>query len=373
MQPGAPQVFRPTMTSSRFPTMDATRGVAAICVMVAHYAQPYPWAQLLPSADIAVDYFFCLSGFVIAHAYLDKLRSGATRIGTFVRIRLVRLLPMYFLGSAIGLTSTIWVSLALDLNSWIAIAVVGLSAIGLVPYFGSLAVRGSLEGHANLVFPLNGPAWSLFFEVFVNIVYAQFRITAPWIVVVVILSYAWLVASTYTFGGPTGFYIQNFVGGFPRVIFSFYVGTLLHQLWLWKGVKHINLGPLFPCFCIVAICAAPKGMISFLLMILFACPLIVWLSTTNPRSPALSKSFEFLGEISYPLYAIHFPAHTVAQFAFEQATGRNEAMPVPLLVCVAMLVIGASFFMSRIYDAPVRAALGRRLTEHSRRSPADGI
>lgn len=353
------------MTNSRFLTMDATRGVAAICVMAAHYTQPYPWAQLLPSADIAVDYFFCLSGFVIAHAYLNKLQDGALSLRGFVRTRLVRLSPMYFLGSAIGLIATIWVSLALDLNSWQSIAIVGLFAIGLVPYFGSLAVRSSLEGHYGLIFPLNGPAWSLFFEMFANIVYARFRLTMPWVLIVVVLSYAWLVASTYSFGGPTGFHVQNFVGGFPRVFFSFYVGTLLHQLWLWKRPKLIGLGPLVPCFCIVAVCAAPKGIAVFLLLILFACPLIVWLSTANPRNPTLSQVFGFLGEISYPLYAIHFPVHTIAQFAYEQATGRNEVMPIPLLICVATLVIGASFFMSRMYDAPIRSVLGRRPTRQS--------
>ncbi|MBL8839659.1 MAG: acyltransferase, partial [Alphaproteobacteria bacterium] len=321
--------------------MDATRGVAALCVMAAHYTQPYPWGQLLPNADIAVDYFFCLSGFVIAHAYSKKLQDGAISLGGFVRTRLIRLSPMYLLGSAIGLTSTVWVSLALDLNSWRSIVIVGLFAIGLVPYFGSLAVRDSLEGHSGLVFPLNGPAWSLFFEVFVNIVYAQLRLSVAWVLVVVVLSYAWLVASTYAFGGPTGFHAQNFVGGFPRVFFSFYAGTLLHQLWRRKPSKRLNLGPLFPCFCIVAICAAPKGVGTFLLMILFACPLIVGLSMTNPRSPFLSRVFAFLGEISYPLYAIHFPMHTMAQFAYEQAIGRNEVMPIPLLVCVAMLAIFA--------------------------------
>jgi peptidoglycan/LPS O-acetylase OafA/YrhL len=88
--------------------MDATRGIAAICVMFFHFSQRAGTApfQPFPSGTIAVDYFFCLSGFVIAYSYGEKLDAGLP-LASFLKLRLIRLYPMYILGTLIGIIASI--------------------------------------------------------------------------------------------------------------------------------------------------------------------------------------------------------------------------------------------------------------------------
>ena len=60
----------------RFIFLDGLRGIAAVVVVIFHFSQDGNIRQLFPSAPIAVDLFFCLSGFVIAWAYYQKLSTG---------------------------------------------------------------------------------------------------------------------------------------------------------------------------------------------------------------------------------------------------------------------------------------------------------
>src|SRR5450631_2878452 len=84
-----------------FPALDGIRGVAAICVMLMHFTLAQE-TTLFASAMAAVDLFFCLSGFVIAHSYGAKLDAGMG-FGAFFTLRIVRLYPLYALGSLLGL------------------------------------------------------------------------------------------------------------------------------------------------------------------------------------------------------------------------------------------------------------------------------
>jgi peptidoglycan/LPS O-acetylase OafA/YrhL len=83
-----------------FVTLDGLRGVAAFVVVVTHGGMALPFE--ISRAFLAVDFFFALSGFVLAHAYTERLRMGmAPR--TFLLVRFARLYPLYILGTAIGI------------------------------------------------------------------------------------------------------------------------------------------------------------------------------------------------------------------------------------------------------------------------------
>jgi peptidoglycan/LPS O-acetylase OafA/YrhL len=49
------------------------RGIAAIVVVIFHDLSPFDLDSLIPHAPLAVDFFFCLSGFVVAYAYEKRL------------------------------------------------------------------------------------------------------------------------------------------------------------------------------------------------------------------------------------------------------------------------------------------------------------
>jgi peptidoglycan/LPS O-acetylase OafA/YrhL len=84
-------------------SLDGLRGVAAILVVLFHENYWFSQTGLVPKAYLAVDFFFCLSGFIIAYSYSEHLISGQLSFLKFSAIRLVRLYPLYLLGTVLGL------------------------------------------------------------------------------------------------------------------------------------------------------------------------------------------------------------------------------------------------------------------------------
>src|SRR5215469_17025210 len=91
-------------TKSHYQILDGLRSVAAIIVVVVHVFETFiggsRFAQVINHGYLAVDFFFVLSGFVVAYAYDDRW-DRMTR-WDFYRRRLVRLQPMVVMGSVIG-------------------------------------------------------------------------------------------------------------------------------------------------------------------------------------------------------------------------------------------------------------------------------
>ena len=88
-------------TSARFEFLDALRGIAAIYVLLFHLSRYNCGPQFVPNGLLSVDFFFILSGLVIASAYQNRFLSGMT-FASFVRVRAIRLLPMSMLSVVLG-------------------------------------------------------------------------------------------------------------------------------------------------------------------------------------------------------------------------------------------------------------------------------
>ena len=133
--------------------LDALRGVAAISVMLYHFSPFITDGKVLPSSYLAVDLFFLLSGFVIAHAYDRKIESGMG-FGTFLLIRLIRLYPLYLAGTLLGFFYL------LIKNRLIPAEYLPLSDIAVMLTTGMFFIP--LVGSAyHTIFPLNPASWSL--------------------------------------------------------------------------------------------------------------------------------------------------------------------------------------------------------------------
>src|SRR6266513_2571664 len=81
----------------RFVVLDSWRGIAACLVALFHldaYSHLYG-VPFLRNSWLFVDFFFVLSGFVIAANYQQRLRDGFG-IGRFLFLRLGRLYPLHF-------------------------------------------------------------------------------------------------------------------------------------------------------------------------------------------------------------------------------------------------------------------------------------
>src|SRR6201992_3323380 len=175
-------------TKQRFEILDGLRGIAALSVVTFHFMEivysDYS-KNFIGHGFLAVDFFFCLSGFVIGYAYDDRIREmGAWE---FFKSRLIRLHPLVVLGSVLGLLAFLFDPFGghPELYSTGKIILVFLASIFLVP----LPI---VNDRAFNLFSFNAPAWSLFWEYVANIFYALVlcKISRRWLILLTILSAA---------------------------------------------------------------------------------------------------------------------------------------------------------------------------------------
>lgn len=348
--------------NTQFATMNAVRGIAAICVAAFHATQSRD-GSFVGSGYFAVDVFFCLSGFVIAHAYERKIDAGLG-LGDFLRVRLVRLYPAYALGLALGVLDYL---LRLRVggydNGFAPLMVAIVSALMFMPDSHGFVIGLGIERTDRVLFPFNGPSWSLFFELCANLGFLVFRPKGRAQIPVLLALAALFVMMTFAAGQPGGWGRHIFLAGFPRALFAFYAGVALYRLW---GAGKLNLAatPIWvPIALTLACCFAPDTVPGYVLMSLIAAPAIVALSTSQPRSATARKVSDWLGDVSYPLYAIHLPLLGLLRLGYSALTGApyEGFWPLPVALAAAALATLAAFAVARFFDAPVRRWLGRKL------------
>lgn len=373
-------------TKPHYALLDGLRGVAAILVLFYHVFEGFSFAELTNGAGdglirtlnhghIAVDFFFMLSGFVLSYAYDDRWTGMS--VGQFFKRRLIRLHPMLVMGALIGFvtfavvdfqrwdgttTPTSWVMVALMLTMLMVPAVPG------VPY----EVRGNGE-----MFPLNGPGWSLFFEYVGNVLYALIirrlstRALAVLTVVLGVVHAGFFVGnvSGYDMVG-VGWTIDavNFWGGLVRMLFPFSVGMLLARIFRPCKVKGafalctLTLVALFSVPYITSSSNVSLNSLYEVACIVIFFPLLVWIGASGSiRSEWLGKVNRVLGDISYPLYIVHYPLMYIfyAWLIDKGYYSLHASWPIALLVVVSSIVL--AILCLKLYDIPVRRWLARHL------------
>jgi len=361
-------------TKSHFQILDGLRGVAALMVVVFHtfeaYADDNRFKQIINHGYLAVDFFFLLSGFVIAYAYDD--RWDRMTQWDFYKRRLIRLQPMVIMGSIIGAALFYFqrspaFPLVATTPVW-KVLIVMLVGFTLVPLLPSMDIRGWQEMH-----PLDGPAWSLFFEYVANILYAiGFRKLSNKAMGVLVLLSAGLLMHL-TIMGPRGDVIggwsidaKQLHIGFARMLYPFFAGILLMRLGKRIHVK----GAFALCsLLLVVIFSIPRiggpahlwmnGLYeSICIIVLF--PLIIAMGAGDGVNGKLSTRLcKFCGDISYPLYITHYPLIYVytAWVVRDKVPARQGAVMGALLLVTSVTIAYACL---KLYDEPVRRWLQRR-------------
>lgn len=373
-----------TDTKPHYEQLDGLRGVAAILVLFYHIFEGFSFAEItngdgdgiirtLNHGHIAVDFFFILSGFVLSYAYDDRWKKMNT--WQFFKRRLIRLHPMLIMGAVIGTIAFAFVGFekwdgATTPTGWIMIAMLltmfMIPAVPGVPY----EVRGNGE-----MFPLNGPAWSLFFEYIGNIIYALAirRLSTKILTILTIVLgciHAWFFignVSGYDMVG-VGWTIDsaNFWGGLIRMLFPFTMGMLIARTFKPRKVK----GAFWICsIALVALFAVPyipsAGEISLnslyeVICIAFVFPFIVWLGACGICGEKTAKASKLLGEISYPLYIVHYPIMYIfyAWLIEKKYYNLHDSWETVLLVISSSILL--AFLCLKLYDEPVRRWLSRK-------------
>ena len=368
-------------TKPHYELLDGLRGVAALLVVFYHIFEGLSFAAggtLITTINhgyLAVDFFFILSGFVIGYAYDDRLGKTMS-LGNFFKRRLIRLHPMIVMGAVIGtVTFCIQGSVQWD-GTKIATSMVMLALLCAMFFIPAVpGVRYEVRGNGEM-FPLNGPSWSLFFEYIGNILYALFihQLSKKALAVLVgILGVflAWFAlfdVSSYGMIG-VGWTLDsvNFLGGSLRMLFPFTMGMLLSRHFRpmqIRGAFWICSVVLLLLFCVPYI--ESNGPISLnglfeAICILFVFPILVWIGasgkTTDKRSTQICK---FLGDISFPLYAVHYPLMYLfyAWLIDNKLYTFGEVWPTALMVYIGSILL--AYLCLKCYDEPVRRWLTKK-------------
>lgn len=233
-------------------------------------------------------------------------------------------------------------------------------------------IRGWEEMH-----PLNSVSWSLFFEYIANILYAMGlrKLSKPALFIFVLIAAAFLFhfALTNDNGDVTGGWTLNWHHmqvGITRTMYPFFAGLLLSRVakpafiknaFLWcslliaallfmpriGGAQHLWLNGLYEAICIV-----------------FLFPCIVYLGASGMmQKQHENKICKLLGDLSYPLYMVHYPLvyFYVAWVNDHKGITLMQAWPYALGVLTGSIIL--AYVSLKLYDEPVRAWLRKKLND----------
>jgi peptidoglycan/LPS O-acetylase OafA/YrhL len=213
------------VAARRYEALDGLRGVAALCVMAGHFGQMLNiyWPA---NMFLAVDIFFMMSGFVIAHSYSERLRRGMPAWNYLGR-RVVRLYPLFIAGLVLG-AGGLYLGVrngAID-NRPEDILLSSLINAMYLPFLSSVR----WEEGVGTIFPADPPAWSLFLEMLASLGFLLlFGMRRRTLLAIAAVSYLLLICAGVYFvraQSPlwinlnTGFTTAEILGGLPRVAWA---------------------------------------------------------------------------------------------------------------------------------------------------------
>jgi peptidoglycan/LPS O-acetylase OafA/YrhL len=276
--------------------LDALRGMAAVVVVGLHLGLP------IDGAHLAVDFFFVLSGYVMARTYEDRLRSGATGRWQFLRARYRRLWGWMALGTSVGLG----VTLAVD----------GFSA-SLPAAFGLMLLMLPAVVLPATPYLFNPPLWSVFYELLANAAHALVlsRLGRVPLGLLALACAIGLAETTAQAGFPEAGLSANHLLVLWRVGLAYVLGILLWRLMGDRSLLRVPFSvalatlPLY----VLLVWIRPWDMAP-LAFILILAPLMMAGGIGARLEAGWARDLAGMaGAWSFPVYALHYPLMALLQ------------------------------------------------------------
>ncbi|RVD37634.1 acyltransferase, partial [Mesorhizobium sp. M8A.F.Ca.ET.023.02.2.1] len=212
-----------TIAGDRFQVLDSWRGICALLVALFHFptASVISQSSFIGSSYLFVDFFFVLSGFVIASSYADRL-GRPEEVARFALVRFGRIYPLHLVMLA-----------AFAAFELLRLVLPQLYGTGAAPFTGGFDLK-SLAANLLLLqgvgfedrLTWNAPSWSISAEFFAYLLFAGVVFIAgarAWI---------WFVAAAVTaplflLGFSTHHMDVSYDFGFIRCLYGFSLGALL--------------------------------------------------------------------------------------------------------------------------------------------------
>ena len=337
----------------RFVVLDGLRGVAAFAVIADHVPSALIRA-LIPGRYLAVDFFFVLSGFVLCHAYGERLKSEIRSL-SFLKLRLVRLYPLYLLGIMLGALHLIYLSLfgysETALSSFVPMAALSLMF---------LPVPANISG-VEVLYPLTPPSWSLIAALIAHLAYA---VRAPWLslrVLIAVLIVSGLAVFHLVPNEPdlgAGWLLSDVHIGIARAMFGVFAGIAIYRARSAFNMPSVPVWLAVGLLAAILCCPVPepyrRGFDALACLILM--PAIIFFVQNAQASGRIAAIATWLGLVSYGVYVLHEPIYFWMRsvFGFLGLAQPFEVIDFPLVVVLSAL---AAWLASQFYEQPMRRFL----------------
>lgn len=362
----------PVRTAHRFAALDSWRGICACSVVLFHLNAATHFHQWLNRGYVAVDFFFVLSGFVIASAYGDRIHTGPDLARFSVR-RVGRLYPLHLV----------------ILLTYLALEGVRVAMGGKAPFSGErswpafFADLALVQGFGRFDLSWNAPAWSISIELWTNFAFALLaiwlgrRLTWGMAGLAAVISVALMAPLPLAWRGPEA----DILGGVFQCMAEFFAGATAFSIFAWaRGRDWAPPGWLeWPALTgVVAVFAFAPDAEFPISAAAFLAVVTIFAFEAGPISRALKlRPALRLGEISYSIYLTH-SLYTLAAYILVGVAGRRLgqtwvqyvderdllvlggpwAMDLVALACLAV-VVASSIVTYRYVEDPARIAFNR--------------
>lgn len=344
-----------THGDSKYAMLEGIRGICAILVATRHI-QGFGWMSGGLQTYLGVDMFFLLSGFVISHAYLQRLASGQVSVGGFLVYRFIRVYPLYLICLA---PAVIHAALTFAPTPDKLLAVTGAALI-----------FEDAQGRY-----LNGPGWSLFYELLACAIFAPLAALGKlqWSFPIALIGVFALIALGLQsdHGIEGGYRDGEFMIGTARVCATFFAGAAI-QLLVRPQTRPPLGGNKSACVLLailIAIHVFPQPeqpMIYDLAMVALAFPLLMVFAMRIATSGAFTRVMNILGEISFPLYVCHWPLAALTTYLMSHFFNIKMNASAPLSGLIVLCCLCAlSYWLHHRVDVPLRKWLMSGIRKHA--------
>ena len=347
--------------------LESLRGIAALVVVIHHF-NVYsifnnPFTQ---HGWLFVDFFFVLSGFVVAMNYQEKIKTSSHLINFQTR-RFLRLYPLHLL--------MLFAFLGIELAKYFVQVKFGMVAANqafsinnLTSFIENIFLVQNLLNE-NLTW--NYPSWSISSEFYVYLVFGFLTLVFHKKKSILLVLFFFLSLGSFLFLVENSMATEN---GFFRCIYSFFLGALIfnfYRRFSYRLPSYISYFLVLASILVVYFCRGEDSVMSVLTPIAFA-SLILSLVMSNGNSflkRFLNNTYLiYLGTISYGLYMIHGLVWWVlAQFSkfvlkvpmlvdSEGLTSLSFNDPIlanSMMIIGLMIIIGLSHLSYKLIEMPV--------------------
>lgn len=369
-------------SSARFASLDALRGLCAVLVALLHFGQRYPSGLsslgFFNSSYLFVDFFFVLSGFVLTHAYADRIATRADYMKFAIR-RIGRMWPLH-VAILVLYFATLLVKLLLgQTGSTTAFTTEGPPTPANVALYATLshALGTSLLGPAyDIVW--NIPSWSISTEIWINILFALFCLqgrhaTNIAAAVTIVISVGALVILVGNINTTIDY-------GIFRCAFGFFTGYFVYRLRA-ASVRQLGAGAeIVAILAVVAFVSANNimpGLATLLTPIVFGIAVYVFSYEGGLISKALNtRPMQALGRWSYSIYMIHFVLLVYTAGAANRLSSISTSWRVATEIGAALFIFVTIALAAATYrwvELPARNYFYRRSSMSQRRAQQDPV